>query len=86
MINEGHVKSEVDIRELMSGNICRCEAYPHIVEAIQSVINTHQPLTLQDQARAGRPSSLESDQKSVVEWVKTGTHRTRDIAERIEEK
>ena len=39
MLNEGHVKSEADIQELMSGNICRCGAYPHIVEAIQSVIN-----------------------------------------------
>jgi xanthine dehydrogenase YagT iron-sulfur-binding subunit len=29
-----------DVRELMSGNICRCGAYPNIVQAIQSVRKT----------------------------------------------
>ncbi|OHV89404.1 oxidoreductase [Mesorhizobium sp. ORS 3428] len=33
-INEGHANSEADIREFMSGNICRCAAYPNIVAAI----------------------------------------------------
>jgi xanthine dehydrogenase YagT iron-sulfur-binding subunit len=33
-INEGHVGSEDDIREYMSGNLCRCAAYPNIVAAI----------------------------------------------------
>lgn len=28
---------DADVKELMSGNICRCGAYPNIVEAIQSV-------------------------------------------------
>jgi len=28
---------DVDVKELMSGNICRCGAYPNIVAAIQSV-------------------------------------------------
>jgi xanthine dehydrogenase YagT iron-sulfur-binding subunit len=36
-INEGHANSEEDIREFMSGNICRCGAYPNIVNAIQDV-------------------------------------------------
>ena len=31
-----------DVRELMSGNICRCGAYPGIVAAVQSV-RGHQP-------------------------------------------
>lgn len=39
MMNEGHVKTADDIRELMSGNICRCGAYTNIVDAIQSVMN-----------------------------------------------
>ena len=39
MMNEGHVKTTDDIRELMSGNICRCGAYTNIVDAIQSVMN-----------------------------------------------
>jgi xanthine dehydrogenase YagT iron-sulfur-binding subunit len=30
--------SEDEIRERMSGNICRCGAYPNIVKAIQSVV------------------------------------------------
>jgi xanthine dehydrogenase YagT iron-sulfur-binding subunit len=33
-INEGHAGSEDDIREYMSGNLCRCAAYPNIVAAI----------------------------------------------------
>ena len=34
-IEEGHAGSADEIREYMSGNICRCGAYPNIVEAIQ---------------------------------------------------
>jgi len=33
----GHPLSPAEIRERMSGNICRCGAYPNIVEAIQHV-------------------------------------------------
>lgn len=33
-VNEGHAGSEADIREYMSGNICRCAAYPNIVAAV----------------------------------------------------
>jgi len=38
LVNEGHAKSDADIRELMSGNICRCGAYPHIVNAVRDVL------------------------------------------------
>ncbi|RXH36931.1 oxidoreductase [Bradyrhizobium nanningense] len=34
-VKEGHAKSEADIREYMSGNICRCAAYPNIVAAVK---------------------------------------------------
>lgn len=34
-IAEGHAGSAEEIREWMSGNICRCGAYDHIVAAIQ---------------------------------------------------
>ena len=34
-IREGHAGSPVDIREYMSGNLCRCGAYAGIVAAIQ---------------------------------------------------
>jgi len=36
-IREGHADSEAEIREFMSGNICRCGAYPNIVDAIMEV-------------------------------------------------
>jgi xanthine dehydrogenase YagT iron-sulfur-binding subunit len=36
-VREGHANSEDDIREYMSGNICRCGAYPNIVEAVMDV-------------------------------------------------
>jgi xanthine dehydrogenase YagT iron-sulfur-binding subunit len=36
-IREGHASSDDDIREYMSGNICRCGAYPNIVKAIAEV-------------------------------------------------
>lgn len=34
-VNEGHTGSEEEIREFMSGNLCRCGAYNGIVQAIQ---------------------------------------------------
>lgn len=34
-IAEGHAKSDDEIREFMSGNLCRCGAYPKIVAAIK---------------------------------------------------
>jgi xanthine dehydrogenase YagT iron-sulfur-binding subunit len=36
-IHEGHAGSEDEIREFMSGNICRCGAYANIVNAIKEV-------------------------------------------------
>ena len=33
-VHEGHANSDSDIREYMSGNLCRCAAYPNIVAAI----------------------------------------------------
>jgi xanthine dehydrogenase YagT iron-sulfur-binding subunit len=38
LIAEGNAKSADEIRELMSGNICRCGAYPNIVRAIQQAM------------------------------------------------
>ena len=34
-IQEGHTHSDDEIREWMSGNICRCAAYPNILDAIK---------------------------------------------------
>ena len=33
-VNEGHAGNDGDIREYMSGNLCRCAAYPNIVAAV----------------------------------------------------
>jgi xanthine dehydrogenase YagT iron-sulfur-binding subunit len=35
LIEEGHGGSDAEIREYMSGNICRCGAYPNIVAAVR---------------------------------------------------
>jgi len=34
-VREGHARTDADIREYMSGNLCRCAAYPNIVAAIK---------------------------------------------------
>lgn len=34
-VTEGHAQTDADIREYMSGNLCRCGAYPKIVLAIK---------------------------------------------------
>lgn len=34
-IREGHTKTDAEIQEYMSGNLCRCAAYPKIVAAIK---------------------------------------------------
>ncbi|GAB3527983.1 hypothetical protein GCM10027443_05180 [Pontibacter brevis] len=39
-IREGHANTDEEIREYMSGNICRCGAYPNIVHAIKEVKNS----------------------------------------------
>ncbi|MDB6169847.1 MAG: 2Fe-2S ferredoxin [Verrucomicrobia bacterium] len=35
-IREGHAHADDEIREWMSGNICRCAAYPNIVDAVKA--------------------------------------------------
>src|SRR5438128_5187689 len=37
LLREGHARSAEDVREQMSGNICRCGAYCNIVDAIEQV-------------------------------------------------
>jgi xanthine dehydrogenase YagT iron-sulfur-binding subunit len=39
LISEGKAAARGDIRELMSGNICRCGAYPNIVAAIEQAMS-----------------------------------------------
>jgi len=42
LIKEGRAKTADDIRELMSGNICRCGAYPNILAAIQQAMHAQE--------------------------------------------
>ncbi len=39
-IEEGHAGSDAELREFMSGNLCRCAAYPNIIAAIRQVAGT----------------------------------------------
>jgi len=38
LLTEGRARTTEEVRELMSGNLCRCGAYPNIVDAIESVM------------------------------------------------
>jgi xanthine dehydrogenase YagT iron-sulfur-binding subunit len=39
LLREGHAGNRDEVRELMSGNLCRCGAYPQIVDAVMSVMD-----------------------------------------------
>lgn len=39
LMNEDQARSRDDVRELMSGNICRCGAYPQIADAVVQVMD-----------------------------------------------
>lgn len=54
LMSEGKAKTVDDIRELMSGNICRCGAYPQIVQAVASVSGIADAARKDDPA-GGRP-------------------------------
>ena len=58
LIAEGKAKTADEIRELMSGNICRCGAYPNIVAAIQQAMRQRHdqlPVCARRQRRGGGP-------------------------------
>ncbi len=38
LVNEGKASNRTEIRELMSGNICRCGAYTNIADAVEDVL------------------------------------------------
>lgn len=37
-VTEGHARNDAELREYMSGNLCRCAAYPNIVAAVRQVV------------------------------------------------
>ena len=40
LLNEGKAKTEAEVRELMSGNLCRCGAYSNILSAVMEVLGS----------------------------------------------
>jgi len=46
LMNEGKVKTADDIKEMMSGNLCRCGAYSNIFSAVKEVINQQSGLSI----------------------------------------
>ena len=40
LINEGHAQTREEIRELMSGNLCRCGAYMNITQAVLEILQS----------------------------------------------
>jgi len=40
LVEEGNARTEAEVAELMSGNICRCAAYPNIRAAIREVLDS----------------------------------------------
>ena len=52
LINEGQARSRDDVRELMSGNLCRCGAYVQIAQAVAEVALGPEQ---QSSERAGKP-------------------------------
>ena len=56
MISEGQASSAAQVRELMSGNVCRCGAYPQIVAAVTEVMGL--PQRQDDPARPYEPGTV----------------------------
>jgi xanthine dehydrogenase YagT iron-sulfur-binding subunit len=50
-VKEGHAGSDDDIREYMSGNLCRCAAYPNIVAAVKQAAPAMAPAAPFDQQK-----------------------------------
>ncbi|MBA1200298.1 (2Fe-2S)-binding protein [Pseudomonas capeferrum] len=44
LIQEGEASNAAEVRELMSGNVCRCGAYPQIVQAVTQVMGIAEPI------------------------------------------
>jgi xanthine dehydrogenase YagT iron-sulfur-binding subunit len=42
LLKEGRAHTRAEIREYMSGNLCRCGAYTNIADAIEDVLHQHQ--------------------------------------------
>jgi xanthine dehydrogenase YagT iron-sulfur-binding subunit len=54
LINEGRAQTADEIRESMSGNICRCGAYPNIVAAVEQALRQAEQEDAQTVERSAR--------------------------------
>ena len=52
LMNEGQARTPSQVRELMSGNLCRCGAYPQIVQAVCDVALPASQAALPESAEA----------------------------------
>ena len=50
LINEGRAHSRQDVREMMSGNLCRCGAYTNIADAVCEVLAARDGAPMQEAA------------------------------------
>ena len=58
LLHEGHTKSDDEIREWMSGNICRCGAYEGIVAAIREARGSVIPSVSEESGGRPAPESI----------------------------
>ena len=50
LMTEGHATTREEIREAMSGNLCRCGAYPNIIDAIEEVMGSDATVVVREAA------------------------------------
>ncbi|MEC4016909.1 (2Fe-2S)-binding protein [Streptomyces sp. H27-D2] len=58
-VREGHTGSAAEIREWMSGNLCRCAAYPQITAAVEQVARAERSGTRPDAPAVEEPPTEE---------------------------
>ena len=89
LIREGRAKTPDEIRELMSGNICRCGAYPNIVAAIEQAMaaeggGTMNPLHLQPRRRRGDRRARDRAPSGGAKFIAGGTNLLDLMKENVE--
>jgi len=65
LLAEGRAGSDAEIREFMSGNICRCGAYPNIVAAIRAAAGAAGEADHAVAGEAGRAAAGQADRAGV---------------------
>ena len=85
LIEEGRAKSRDEIRELMSGNICRCGAYVNIVAAIEQVLDSACRRTRMNVFSYLRPEDVADAVRAIAAEPTAQVHRRRDQPRRPDE-